>query len=296
MSEPGYLLVKVDGDWLNHTVRRLPELGGIESVRVLAHPGEGQAVNETTSTTPLADALADALTEVDEAQTGGTGSASHAWATLRTLANAVRVHLVAHPETGEPAGWQVTRADFEEMAGHPVTGAEMADIAKTLGYSDVMDTVRDAVAQVCGLADDEDDEDDGDTLIAGVLYGPDGYEAEPAGDDDTLGAVEVVRLTELSAVVPGTCQDGTAHESGSAYCEDHDGDVPEMLTEVLSTAGNFDDYRDCDRAAAYLYAASAEVRAAVDAFYPLVGGPGRDDGYDAVQAAVLAAARKALAS
>jgi hypothetical protein len=58
-------------------------------------------MSDTESRTPVADALA----EVDKAQswraTRGTGTEL---AALRNLAEAVRVHLLAHPETaGQPA-------------------------------------------------------------------------------------------------------------------------------------------------------------------------------------------------
>jgi hypothetical protein len=52
--------------------------------------------------------------------------------------------------------------------------------------------------------DDDTDYDDGNTLIAGVLYRPDGYEAEPAGDfpaqgggcDDNDGALDYLPPNE----------------------------------------------------------------------------------------------------
>ena len=212
MSEPGYLLVKVAGDWISHTAARLPELAGIESVRVLPLPG---AIMDDT--------------------------------TRQALADGIQAGLACYGV--DPQAWR---------------GAEPRDLA----------------AHLARWGGDE-------AAAAGS--------AAPPPCPLPLCDWETRRLTELSEAVPDSCTGGDMrHERGSAYCDDHGGDVPELLTEALSTAGNFDDYRDCDRAAAYLYAGSAELRAAVAAF--VKAGRIDDDCYEALEAAVLAAARKALAS
>jgi hypothetical protein len=80
-----------------------------------------------------------------------------------------------------------------------------------------------------------------------------------------LTAEQLSRLVELSAGVIPTCG---AHQHGSAYCDDLDGFVPEMLTEDLAAIADVTgvDYSTADRVCAYLYAAPGPLRSVVAAF------------------------------
>jgi hypothetical protein len=69
-----------------------------------------------------------------------------------------RGEAVPAVEAGEPV-WQVTRAMVGEIAGRELTEAEFAAVAKGIEFSSAGDCVREAVAQVCGLPDEEDFED-----------------------------------------------------------------------------------------------------------------------------------------
>jgi hypothetical protein len=81
----------------------------------------------------------------------------------------------------------------------------------------------------------------------------------------TLTDEQVARLAELSVGVPATCG---AHELGSAYCDDLEGSVPELLTEDFASVADVDgiDYATADRICACLYAAYDTLRAVVAAF------------------------------
>jgi hypothetical protein len=109
---------------------------------------------------------------------------------------------------------------------------------------------------------------------------------------------DITRLAELAKDIPATCTgNGHAHEAGSRYCDDHDGEVPELLSESVSdwldipgpeTLGELT--RTADRVCAYLYAASAELRAAVAVF---MGTPDCPDRYMVLDKALEDAACQA---
>jgi hypothetical protein len=50
--------------------------------------------------------------------------------------------------------WVISRGDLAGMAGRAVTDAEVARIAKAIGYSTATEAVGDAVAQVCGYPEE----------------------------------------------------------------------------------------------------------------------------------------------
>lgn len=54
--------------------------------------------------------------------------------------------------------YQVTRGAVEEMAGREVSDEEISRVSACIEFSTVADAVRDAVAQVIDLPDDEEDE------------------------------------------------------------------------------------------------------------------------------------------
>lgn len=87
--------------------------------------------------------------------------------------------------------------------------------------------------------------------------------------------------------VPGTCQPGTAHECGSAYCEDHEAQVPELLSDLTCDVAEFTTVEEHDRVAAYLYGRSPELRTAVATFF---SGEYERARLDAVTAALKTAA------
>jgi hypothetical protein len=107
-------------------------------------------------------------------------------------------------------------------------------------------------------------------------------------------AAELAALA--AAAVPSTCQDGMAHERGSAYCEDHGGEVPELVNDLVCDLADYGGQPADDRVAAYLYGRSPELRAAVAVYF---AGMRSDGPYDhawieGVMAALACAAREVV--